>query len=99
MELDEIRKKLDTIDENIVRLIAERLSYAPKIAAYKQKNNMPIYDKNREDQITRSKRLLAEELGADPKLIEKVFAAIMETSRNIQEQSRDNTKNHDHLVI
>ena len=57
MQLEEIRKKIDAIDEEIVRLIAERISYAPKIAVYKKKNNLLIYDVKREADIINSKKI------------------------------------------
>ncbi|MEK9175383.1 MAG: chorismate mutase [Patescibacteria group bacterium] len=86
MELEEIRKKLDTIDENILNLIAERIFYAPQIAEYKKKNNLPIYDAKREKQIIESKKMLAEKLGIDGEFVEKIFTILMEASRKEQEK-------------
>ena len=86
MNLEEIRKKVDIIDEDIVRLIAERMSYVSRIKEYKNKNNLPIYDAKREADILDSKKIIAKELGVDSELVEKVFSAIMEVSRKAQEK-------------
>ena len=53
MELDlkEIRKNLDTIDDQLIALFRERMQLSAQVAAYKKENNMPILDSGRESQI------------------------------------------------
>ena len=48
MSLDELRNKIDHIDEELLRLFAERMDIVAEIAAYKQANNLPVLDKGRE---------------------------------------------------
>lgn len=48
MDILDLRKDIDKIDNELVKLFAERMEVAAKIADYKQKNNMPVLDAKRE---------------------------------------------------
>lgn len=48
MELSDYRKKIDSIDEELVRLFEERMAVASQIAAVKKEKKLPIYDPARE---------------------------------------------------
>jgi chorismate mutase len=48
MEIADWRKKIDTLDDQIVKLINERAAAAIAIGALKQKSASPIYEPDRE---------------------------------------------------
>lgn len=48
MDIQELRKKIDGIDEQIVELFRKRLQVASEIAEYKKERNLPIYVPARE---------------------------------------------------
>ena len=48
MELGEYRTKIDAIDEQLLRLFAERMDVAADIAAYKKEHGLPVLDPSRE---------------------------------------------------
>lgn len=48
MNLEEYRKQIDIVDDEIVRLFQERMGIAAKIAAYKKAQGMPILQPARE---------------------------------------------------
>ena len=48
MELSELRKQIDCVDEQLVNLFCQRMEIAANVAAYKRANNMPIYIPERE---------------------------------------------------
>ena len=48
MELGEYRTKIDAIDEQLLRLFAERMDVAAGIAAYKKEHGLPVLDLSRE---------------------------------------------------
>ena len=50
-ELELMRKKIDEIDDKLLILLKERLEVSKKIGEIKKKNNMPIYDPVREQEI------------------------------------------------
>ena len=51
MELTEIRKKIDVIDDQMLELFLERMSLAEEIAAYKNEHHIPIINRGREREI------------------------------------------------
>ena len=51
IELNLLRKKIDEIDDKLLILLKERLEVSKKIGEIKKKNNMPIYDPVREQEI------------------------------------------------
>jgi len=63
--LDNIRQKIDTIDNTIHDLLMERAALASSIAAEKRKRGMPVVHPAREARMVR--RLLARHHGALPK--------------------------------
>ena len=77
------RKAIDEIDEKILDLINERLSFGGKIGQIKEKNGDPVLDRSRENQIL--KRL--SELNKGPikqNVLRHIFSEIMAASREIQ---------------
>ena len=51
MELSEIRKDIDAIDEELVKLFCQRMALSAKVADYKKANNLPILVPAREREI------------------------------------------------
>ncbi|MDO5702176.1 MAG: chorismate mutase [Lachnospiraceae bacterium] len=49
--IDELRKEIDRIDSELVRLFEERMNIALEIAAYKKQNGLPILDEGREKAV------------------------------------------------
>lgn len=47
-KLEEIRKDIDKIDEEIINLFEKRLNAIKEVIKYKIENNIPILDTNRE---------------------------------------------------
>lgn len=48
MDLNQLRGKIDEIDEELVRLFCRRMNVAADIAAYKKAHNLPILVPERE---------------------------------------------------
>lgn len=48
MKLDELRKEINTIDEQIMDLFKQRMFVSKKIGEFKKQNNLPILDSKRE---------------------------------------------------
>lgn len=51
MEISDWRRKIDDLDEQIVRLISERAAAAQAIGEIKKKTNLPIYEPQREHDV------------------------------------------------
>ena len=51
MGLDEYRSKINDIDKELMQLFERRMELVTEIAQYKKENNLPIYHKDREDEV------------------------------------------------
>ena len=51
MDIKEARKKIDEIDEQLIKLFTERMNTAASIAEYKKQNTKPVFDPAREREI------------------------------------------------
>ena len=76
------RKKIDSIDKNIVRLLEARFRLAWAIGAHKRKNNLAIKDKKRESSILTD--IKKHSSSPHRKFFEKTFAGIIKYCRKIQ---------------
>ena len=82
MDLTEIRKDIDKIDDQLVRLFCERMDLSAKVADYKKANNMPILVPARERAILQS---VAEKAGPEMANYTRVlYSMLFELSRSYQ---------------
>lgn len=86
MELEEIRKEIDKIDDGLLSLLAKRKSLAKEIAMIKKSKNMPILDKKREIWLIQRLKRKAKELGLDEEFTIKLYQHILENSKKEQEK-------------
>ena len=56
MDLNEIRKKIDDIDDKILESFIERMNLALEVAKYKSEHNMPVFQGDREKVIINTVR-------------------------------------------
>lgn len=82
MTLSQIRKQIDTIDNDILNLILKRMHYSENIAEIKFNNNISILDKKREQDILNNIKLNVPD---KYKYIIPIFEEILKSSKKIQE--------------
>lgn len=51
MKIDDLREKIDDIDNQLVELLKDRLAVASSIAEYKKENGLPVLDRSREREL------------------------------------------------
>ena len=51
MDINELRKEIDSIDNKLVELFEKRMRTAASIADYKRENGLPVSDKSREREV------------------------------------------------
>ena len=85
MSLKEIREHLDRLDTALVYILAERMSLIPKVAEYKKANNIARFQPEREKEIIKLKRELAEKLDLNPDLVETLYKEIIKDAHRIEE--------------
>ena len=52
-KLEQARKKINEIDEQMTKLFAERMQAVEMVAEYKKEHGLPVLDKAREDELLR----------------------------------------------
>jgi chorismate mutase/prephenate dehydratase len=84
-DLSELRREIDGIDCELVKLFEKRMDISAQIGAYKASRGMPVLDASREEEKVAAVRALASsEKNAD--YAEQLFRAIFLISRSAQNQ-------------
>lgn len=82
MEINDLRKEIDTVDKELVSLFAKRMEISRQVAEYKKANNLPIHVPSRERDILQEVAMLA---GSDLENYTRVlYSMIFELSRSFQ---------------
>lgn len=78
--LDELRNQIDTVDKQILELLARRLALVEEVGQVKSQHGLPIYAPDREAAMLASRRQEAEKIGVPAQLIEDVLRRTMRES-------------------
>lgn len=88
MSLEELRARIDAIDDQIAALLAKRAEVVKKVAAFKHRHAIPIHLPDRERAII--ERLQARNAGVlSAAAIERIYRAIFEEMRHLEGESMD----------
>jgi chorismate mutase len=79
-----LRKKIDTIDENLVRLLKDRIELCKRIGKFKEERGLAVKDLRREDEVYLHVMSKALELGLDPQKVESIFKKIVTLGVSVQ---------------
>jgi len=85
--LEEIRKRINEIDEQLIELIAERTSFAPEIATLKKSLGTCVFDPKREESICEKTRLMCEKHHIESEVALKVMKILMDYNKEVQKDS------------
>ena len=85
MTLEEARARIDSINEDLVKLLSERFDVVKEIGEYKKQNNLPVYDEARENAVIEKVTSLVSEEYKAP--ISWVFKIIMSESRALETEN------------
>ncbi|UCD54004.1 MAG: chorismate mutase, partial [Dehalococcoidia bacterium] len=84
MKLEELRKKIDETDANIVRLIGERIRIAREIGGKKKERGKQINDRAREKEVLEHIKSLARAENISAEVIESIYQEIVTSCRRTQ---------------
>lgn len=88
-ELELLRQEIDDIDGQLVNLVERRMDAAVKVAEYKKKNRIEIYNGKRESEVIQKNVKKLKNKNYEITL-RRFFLTLMELSRDIQKQIMDN---------
>ncbi len=72
-ELEQLRSRIDVIDENLLDVIAERMAVVENLGAFKKEHNLTILQQPRWEQIQQIVCEGAKNRGLDPAFVEELF--------------------------
>ena len=86
MNLDMIRQEIDQIDDQIVKLLEERMQLVEGVVAYKKASGKSILDTKREEVIFEKVRNRVEDKRYQETIV-ATFSDILKRSRDYQDQN------------
>jgi isochorismate pyruvate lyase len=87
LAMSDIRKEIDRIDENLVKLLAERQRWVEKAVVAKKRDRLPARDEMRMRQVIDHVRVLARAHNVDPALVEAMWTEMVEWFIAYEERS------------
>jgi chorismate mutase / prephenate dehydrogenase len=79
--LEDLRRDIDGIDEQIVALLARRHTTVQQVVALKTAHRLPVYHPSREEDLISQRRDQAVRAGLDPDHVEELYRSIIRHSR------------------
>lgn len=88
MSLAELREEIESIDREIVELIARRTYVAETVAQVKDEQGMPTTDEDQEERVMERAGENAERFDVDANLVKAIFRLLIELNKVEQRESR-----------
>ncbi|WP_049923548.1 chorismate mutase [Halopiger djelfimassiliensis] len=86
--LDKLREEIESIDQEIVELIAQRTYVADTIAQVKDEQGLPTTDEKQEEQVMERAGKNAEQFDVDANLVKAIFRLLIELNKVEQRENR-----------
>lgn len=83
-KIDQLRGKIDALDDQIVDLLGERFNLTGEVGELKKKEGEPVYQSGREDAILKRVVSRGKTLGLDGLLLQALFLQIFAVSKRKQ---------------
>jgi chorismate mutase len=85
-ELESLRRSIDDLDGRILELVAERVRVVLAVGQYKRRNNIAVYDPERERKML--DRLCSQaKHPLDAETVRRIFERLIDESRRIEQHS------------
>jgi len=88
MSLAELREEIETIDREIVELIARRTYVAETVAQVKAERDMPTTDEDQEQRVMDRAGANAQKFDVDDNLVKAIFRLLIELNKVEQRDKR-----------
>ncbi|HET7698916.1 MAG TPA: chorismate mutase [Vicinamibacterales bacterium] len=82
-EIDDLRKRIDLLDESLVRLLNARAACALEIGRVKREMGVPIYQPERESEVLRNVQAVNHG-PLDQEAIKRLFERIIDEARHLE---------------
>ena len=82
VDLQEIRRRIDALDAQLVQLLCDRMQLSAEVAAYKKAQGLAVLDRTRELEILQNREAQAGKFGAQ---VREIYEKIYDMSRAYQQ--------------
>jgi chorismate mutase/prephenate dehydrogenase len=79
--LDHLRTQIDSLDQQLVDLLAQRRRVVQQVIEVKQQHDLPTFHPAREENLISARRAQAAQAGLDPDYVEDLFRTMLRHSR------------------
>ena len=86
--LEELRRELDAVDRELVRLFEQRMTIAGQVAACKIAEGRPVLDRTREEAVLASRAAMLENHAWEAE-VRQLYETLMALSRGEQQRIMD----------
>jgi chorismate mutase len=83
-DITRLRKRIDEVDEQILRSLSERAEICRSIGLVKKKHKIPVKDVPRENNVYMHIKEKAAALGLDPEQVEAIYNQIVKMCSSVQ---------------
>lgn len=84
LDLAELRRSIDAVDQQILKLLHERVRLVMLVGEYKRERDLPVYDPERERALL-ERLCQAAEPPLDADTIRRIFERLIDESRRIEQ--------------
>jgi chorismate mutase len=92
--LEELRMQIDKLDDEVLKLMEQRMAVAEKIGKFKKENNVTILQSSRWDKLLKQRINIGLSKGLGSDFVQKIYSAIHEESIRHQKEVMDGTSRH-----
>ncbi len=89
-KLDEYRREIDKIDEQIIKLLGQRLEAVHGITGVKLASGEDAHQPERASEVLHSRRHLATQNNLDPEVIEAIWRLLIKYFTQLEEEALKN---------
>jgi chorismate mutase-like protein len=83
-KLEDLRAQIDTIDQQLIAILRQRLTLVAEVGQYKAAHNLPPLDPVRWKAVVESRLAMAREAGVDEELVGAIFEQIHDVALRIE---------------
>ena len=77
-QLEEFRKQIDALDEELLRILSERMDVARKIGSYKKAHGLELTDPERKEAVLAAHLARAKSAGLPEEFVKQLYETIHE---------------------
>lgn len=89
-QLDEFRIQLNTIDEQLITILGERYEICRAVANFKKKNDMPMMQPARVEEVKRRCSEIAKSKNVNPEFVRDLYTLIIDEACRLEDDIIDN---------